>query len=254
MFLFYCLKAKKSFFIKDAVGGAQPNISQNLIKKTEFPVPPLAEQHHIVEELDLLSSIIEKKKAQLNELDNLAQSLFYEMFNEEFAIKQNWRKCHVGDVYKFQYGKGNKIPEDKGNYLCYGSNGVVGHHTTFNSEDAPIIGHIGAYAGIVNWGIGKHYVTYNGVICKLKEYCNNPIYGYYMLKSQDYLNIAKRGGAQPFVSYDLLEEPTIYVPPLDLQNLVASKIEAIEHQKELIKQSIKEVETLFNSRMDYYFN
>jgi hypothetical protein len=29
---------------------------------------------------------------------------------------------------------------------------------------------------------------------------------------------------------------------------------AIEHQKELIKQSIKEVETLLNSRMDYYFN
>jgi uncharacterized protein (UPF0335 family) len=43
-------------------------------------------------------------------------------------------------------------------------------------------------------------------------------------------------------------------PSLDLQNQFASKIEAIEHPKELIKQSIKEVETLFNSRMDYYFN
>jgi type I restriction enzyme S subunit len=235
-------------------GAVVPKLTQKALVSIPIPIPPLSEQQHIVEELDLLSSIIEKKKAQLNELDNLAQSLFYEMFNEEFAIKQNWRKCHVGDVYKFQYGKGNKIPEDKGNYLCYGSNGVVGHHTTFNSEDAPIIGHIGAYAGIVNWGIGKHYVTYNGVICKLKEDCNNPIYGYYMLKSQDYLNIAKRGGAQPFVSYDLLEEPTIYVPPLDLQNQFASKIDIIDKQKELLKQSIKEVEALFNSRMDYYFN
>jgi predicted HTH transcriptional regulator len=44
------------------------------------------------------------------------------------------------------------------------------------------------------------------------------------------------------------------VKPLDLQQQFASKIEAIEHQKELIKQSINEVETLFNSRMDYYFN
>ena len=251
----YCfLKTKSLEFLKDAEGVAQPNLSTEQMKNYVLPIPPLSEQQHIVEELDLLSSIIEKKKAQLNELDNLAQSIFYEMFNEEFAIKQNWRKCHVGDVYKFQYGKGNKIPEDKGNYLCYGSNGVVGHHTTFNSEDAPIIGHIGAYAGIVNWGIGKHYVTYNGVICKLKEDCNNPIYGYYMLKSQDYLNIAKRGGAQPFVSYDLLEEPTIYVPPLDLQNQFASKIDIIDKQKELLKQSIKEVEALFNSRMDYYFN
>jgi type I restriction enzyme S subunit len=44
------------------------------------------------------------------------------------------------------------------------------------------------------------------------------------------------------------------IPPIELQQQFASKIEAIEQQKELIKQSIKEVETLFNSRMDYYFN
>ena len=43
-------------------------------------------------------------------------------------------------------------------------------------------------------------------------------------------------------------------PPIKLQQQFASKIESIEQQKELIKQSITEVETLFNSRMDYYFN
>ena len=46
----------------------------------------------------------------------------------------------------------------------------------------------------------------------------------------------------------------IPIPPIDLQQQFASQIEDIEHQKELIKQSIKEVETLFNSRMDYYFS
>ena len=65
LFLLYTLKSKKSLFIKDAVGGAQPNISQNLIKNTIIPVPPVAEQERIVEELDLLSGIIEKKKEQL---------------------------------------------------------------------------------------------------------------------------------------------------------------------------------------------
>jgi type I restriction enzyme S subunit len=44
------------------------------------------------------------------------------------------------------------------------------------------------------------------------------------------------------------------LPPLSLQQEFASKIEAIEKQKELIKQSIAETEILFNSRMDYYFN
>ena len=44
------------------------------------------------------------------------------------------------------------------------------------------------------------------------------------------------------------------LPPLTLQQSFASKIEAIERQKALIQQSITETETLFNSRMDYYFN
>ena len=51
-----------------------------------------------------------------------------------------------------------------------------------------------------------------------------------------------------------MEQYMLPVPPLALQQQFASKIEAIEQQKELIKKSIKEVETLFNSRMDYYFN
>ena len=46
----------------------------------------------------------------------------------------------------------------------------------------------------------------------------------------------------------------VILPPLALQQQFTSKIETIERQKELIKQSIREVETLFNSRMDYYFN
>ena len=46
----------------------------------------------------------------------------------------------------------------------------------------------------------------------------------------------------------------IILPPLPLQQSFASKIEAIEHQKALVQQSITETESLFNSRMDYYFD
>ena len=40
----------------------------------------------------------------------------------------------------------------------------------------------------------------------------------------------------------------------DMATEYNKKIEAIERQKELIKKSIQETETLFNSRMDYWFN
>ena len=225
-----------------------------LLKDLQIPVPPIAEQEKIVAELDCLSGIIEKKKQQLKEYDALAQSIFYEMFGEDEGKNNGWTTCQVGDVYKFQYGKGNKIPENKGEYPCYGSNGQVGFHVEYNAEDSPIIGHIGAYAGIVIWASGKHYVTYNGVICNLINKDFDPIYAYHMLKSQNYMEKARGGAAQPFVSYDVLREPIIYVPPLTLQQEFASKIEAIEKQKALIKKSIEDVETLFNSKMEYYFN
>ena len=52
----------------------------------------------------------------------------------------------------------------------------------------------------------------------------------------------------------VLRELKTILPPLSLQQLFAKKIEAIEKQKALIKQSIAETEELFNSRMDYYFS
>ena len=44
----------------------------------------------IVEELDLLSNIIKKKRQQLSELDNLAQSIFYDMFGDPVTNEKGW--------------------------------------------------------------------------------------------------------------------------------------------------------------------
>ncbi len=73
------------------------------------------------------------------------------------GIEVEWKP--LGEVYKFQYGTGNTIPTSGGEYPVYGCNGIVGTHSEFNSEDSPVIGHIGAYDGIVQWGMGKRFVT-----------------------------------------------------------------------------------------------
>ena len=145
---------------------------------------------------------------------------------------KDFPKYTIGDLYKFQYGKGNVIPESKGNYPCYGSNGMVGYHTEYNNEDAPIIGHIGAYAGSVVWADGKHYVTYNGVMCKIKNKdILNPKFGYYLLLDQNYLGNKRNGQAQPFVSYDTLEKPITKLPPIDIQNKFADFVQQIDKSK-----------------------
>ena len=82
-----------------------------------------------------------------------------------------------------------------------------------------------------------------------------PIFLYHFLlsKKSDFLKVAV-GGAQPNISQTVIKQTDIGIPPLSLQQSFASKIESIERQKTLIQQSIAEVQTLFDSRMDYYFN
>jgi restriction endonuclease S subunit len=56
-------------------------------------------------------------------------------------------------------------------------------------------------------------------------------------KKQEYLNVAT-GGAQANISQNIIRDTDVYVPPIDIQQLFASKIEAIEMQKELIKKTL----------------
>ena len=67
-FLFYFLMSQKDGFIQKAGGGAQPNISKEIIVNTSIPVPPLAEQRRIIDAIEkwlFLVSIIEQGEADI---------------------------------------------------------------------------------------------------------------------------------------------------------------------------------------------
>jgi type I restriction enzyme, S subunit len=165
--------------------------------------------------------------------------------------KTDIRNARLDDLYKFQYGTGNTIEDIGGDYPIYGSNGVVGFTDKFNSENAPVIGHIGAYAGIVNWARGKHYVTYNGVICKIKDGVN-PKFGYYSLLVSD-LQKRLRGSTQPFVSYDLLNEVRVYLPESNTQQKIAKILSDLDAKIELNNKINAELEAMAKMLYDYWF-
>lgn len=102
----------------------------------------------------------------------------------------------------------------------------------------------GAEKGIINQAL-------------LKFTLNKKIKQEYFLFMMDLMKLkldVKGCGIQNIGSVKYIKNTMFGLPPLPLQQQFASKIEAIEKQKELIKKSIKETEDLFNSRMDYYFN
>ena len=56
------------------------------------------------------------------------------------------------------------------------------------------------------------------------------------------------------ISTKEIESIPVYLPPLSLQQDFAKRIELIEQQKAQISSTIKDLETLLASRMQYWFD
>ena len=70
-FLFYFLMSERKNFTARAEGGAQPNISKEKIINTLFPLPPLAEQKRIVEQIERALEKVESYSKSYNKLQEL---------------------------------------------------------------------------------------------------------------------------------------------------------------------------------------
>ena len=105
---------------------------------------------------------------------------------------------------------------------------------------------------------GNEKIVYSGfcIRCRLMSVDIIPLYANNLLSIPSIKQVIKafgRGANISNLNQEMLGQIPLPLPPLPLQQTFAQKIEAIEQQKALIKQSIAEVETLFNARMQEYF-
>ena len=248
--------------------------SATKIGKVLIPVPSISEQERIVAELDLLTGIIDKQKAQIKELDILAQSIFYDMFGDPVENERGWIVKELGTVLKTTSGgtpsKGHPEYYENGTIPWVNSGDLhqmfiydVPKHITQigvdNSSaklfpiDTCLIAMYGATVGEVS--ILKIQSTTNQAVCGIfpsKDYL--PIFLYFTLKysKKHFVELAS-GGAQPNISQGIIKNFDLISPPLSLQESFARKIESIESQKANINRSIAETRKLFDYTMDKYF-
>ena len=273
-FFKYAIGAKIKDMIKNAHGATMKHIVKGDFDNTPIPVPPLPVQERIVSELDLLSGIIEKKREQLKEFDALAQSIFYDMFGDPITNEKGWEVKKLGEVADIV---GGSTPKTNIKEYWNGDNYWVTpaelHGTRYISSTERCITDLAVdKAHLTQLPIGTVLLSSRapiGKVCitRVPMYCNqgfkniicsnklNSEYVYqYLIDKTEFLKSLGTGATFKEISKTTTENITIPIPPLPLQRQFASKIEAIEKQKELIKQSISETETLFNARMQHYFN
>ena len=279
-FLYYFLKSRKERFIKDGVGGAQPNISAGYLKKVEIELPPLEEQQVIVNILDKASSIILGKKYEIQLLDELVKARFVEMFGDVSIGDYRYETRKLGDVANIgsshrvfttefvesgiPFYRGKEIAElakgTKPTNLYYIS---VEHYNRLTNDDTkPQIGDL-LMPSICNKGqvwmvdtTEPFYYKDGRVLCISPDRnIFNTKYLEYFMKAKTLVEYPKLGSGSTFAEFKifLLKDIDILIPPRNIQDEFADFVHQIDKSKVAIKKSLDETQILFDSLMQKYF-
>lgn len=244
-----------------------------------IPIPPLAEQSRIVSELDLLQGIIDKKTAQLQDLDALAQSIFYEMFGDPVINEKGWEIKKMGEFANVKTGPFGSMLH-KEDYISNGIPLVNPIHmknyqivsdsdfTISNDKAKELDGYLLRENDVIfarRGDIGRCAVVSkqeNGFLCGTGslfvrfESRISPLFIMFLIRTPSFtkLLISKAKGATMLnLNSNTIANLPIPLPPLSLQQKFAEKIEAIEKQKQIVTVTKRDLETLLASRMQYWF-
>ena len=258
---------------KKAVMGVTLNKAS--LSATPFSFPSLADQKQAIAELDKINETIEDCCELLRNLDALAQSLFYDFFGDPVTNPKGWETKSIQELaittaggtpsksHPEYYMDGNirwlrsgevckmNIIDTELRITELGLNNCSAKIVPVNSVVVAMYGATASQVGII-----RTEMALNQAICAiLPNMHTNPIYLYFCLSSlKDSLLKVAHGAAQPNISQAIIKSTYIPVPPLALQEQFAARIEQIEAQKEAVESTIAELQTLLDSRMDYWFN
>ena len=270
-YLFYCLQNAKI-----------PNTGYNRhfkwLKEIEVPLPTLDAQRRIAAVLDKVSGLIAKRREQLDKLDELLKARFVEMFGDPVSNLKGWERKTIRDVVsEVKYGTsrpavdggaykylrmGNitfdghldlsdlkyiDIPDSelekcmvrKGDVLFNRTNSkeLVGKTCVFDLDEPMVI------AGyIIRVRVNKKVL---------------PIYLSAVLNSQYgkqiLADMCKAIVGQANINAQELQDITILIPPIELQEKFSNSVETVKKSKLTIQQSLDKLEVLKKALMQQYF-
>lgn len=266
-------------FKKYVRGGALPTLDIKSLKDKPFPSIDKSTQLAIVSELDKINELIRLKKEQLKDFDNLAQSLFYEMFGDPVENEKGWevKKLNVivSDNCSISYGivqpgdgVENGVPVVRPVDMTKTFVSRKGlKNTTKEISDSykrtilkgnEILMCVRGTTGLISMATPELQgcnVTRGIAPIECGPTCDKWFVFYQILNPAIQHHIAEytRGIALKQINMKDVRDIPLCLPPLSLQRLFAQRIEQIEREKSEVQKSIQDLETLLASRMQYWF-
>ena len=259
------------------------HLSAKELNKIEIPILPLEEQRKIAETLSKVDELIAFRDRQLAKLDELVKARFVEMFGNPIENTMNWPKKLLRDITT-KIGSG---ATPKGGRESYPNAGVslirsmnvydgqflykdLAHLTdeqatqlngvTVEAEDVlvNITGASVARSCVVPKDVLPARVNQHVAIVRCNRELLNPIFTNKMFINNEFkkalLSIGESGGAtRQAITKKQLEELSVVVPPLSIQNEFFTFSECVDQQKQTIQQSIEKLELMKKALMQEYF-
>ena len=277
-YLYYYLKSDIALQrIKTvASGSVRDNLKLSMLYEFPINIRSIEEQKDIVNKLDHIKNIIDLRKRELHQLDELVKARFVELFGDPVCNSKNLVLSPLNDVCtKITDGTHDTPPRyDSGYLLITGKNirssGIIFDDVEFVSgEDHKIIyGRCNPeYGDVLYTNIGVNYGTacYNNLdyefsmknVALLKPN-QRLVNGYYLweclnIMRNHILSMNQVGGAQTFMGLATIKKITIPVPQIELQNQFAAFVEQTDKSKVVVQKALDEAQTLFDSLMQEYF-
>lgn len=249
-------------------GAKMPRVNMKEFWKYKIPLPPLKDQKRIVDLLDRAQALIDKRKEQIGLMDQLIQSLFYDMFGDPVTNPKGWTTEKLGKLGKLQRGKSKHRPRNDpallGGPYPLVQTGEVANAGLYLTEYTQTYSELGLAQSKI-WREGTLCITIAANIAKTSiltfDACfPDSIVAFLPDKNVDQMYIqlwfsflqkiieaTAPESAQKNINLKILNELEVPVPPIDLQNQFAQRVQQIEANKKNMINSLKELEDNFNS-------
>ncbi|HDK7175466.1 TPA: restriction endonuclease subunit S [Clostridium botulinum] len=278
-YLYYSIKTLDFTNTDRAVMGATLNKSK--LNELKIPYCAVDKQNKIVNVLDKAQSLIDKRKSQIEALDELVKSRFIEMFGDPISNTRGWctgileKYIDVIGGYAFKstgfvdYGIpvlkiGNinagyfkptnlmfwKKDEKLNKYLIKPEDLVISLTGTVGKDD---------YGNVCIMGDDYEEYYLNQRNAKLEIKSENSLTKYYLMYLLRVQEIKKRltgisrGVRQANIANKDILNLEIPIPPIELQNQFADFVKQVDKLKFEMENSLKELEDNFNSLMQRAF-
>lgn len=250
LYLYFYLKTTKNNLEAMASSTTVKIINKSSFEKIEIKLPDIRIQKKISKKLEILENNINFRKKQLTYLKELNKSLFIRMFGDPLTNDRiEWKFSKIKNIGKIISGStpNTNTPELwNGDYLWITPAELKDDSFIVNSTERKL-----TYLGIKNSSliempIGTVLLSSRAPIGKVaivgkNMFCNqgfkniipneeiNSIYLYYILKEKkEYLNFLGRGATFKELSKEIVENISLKIPPIELQNKFAERVEKIE--------------------------